>query len=48
MHNNYYACWLLYYYALAATYPVDVTEDKVCCPLESLNENFTLSGYAQL
>ena len=29
----------------AATYPVNVTDNKVRCPMESLNENLTLSGY---
>ena len=30
----------------AATYPVDVTDNKVSCPMETLNENLTLSGYS--
>ena len=30
----------------AATFPVNVTDNKVRCPMESLNENLTLSGYS--
>ena len=40
-------CWLR---AFAATYPdyAYVTDNKVRCPMDSLNENFTLQGYSLL